>query len=181
MNIINKILIKEKEKEYKKYIKYHKQNILRAYIEFLNCEELKEIIYNADIFSPLYDRVLKHDDSKYSKEEFDAYRKQYHPINEQEKRLNKLAFEQAWLHHWTNNDHHWQNRQYWAEEWALSNKTKLACLENVIDWLAMGYHFNNRPYEYYEKHKDEIKLPLCQTKFIEYLIYEGIDKKYIKR
>ena len=182
MNIIKKfILIKKKEKEYKTYIKIHKQNILKAFYEILNCEELTELIFNSDILPLLYDRVLNHDNSKFSRKEFNAYRKQYYPIDIQEKKLNKLAFEKAWHHHWIHNDHHWQNRQYWTEEWELSTKTKLACLENVIDWLAMGYQFNDRPYQYYEKHKNEIKLPSCQIKFIEYLIYEGVDKKYIKK
>lgn len=101
MNIIKKfILIKIKEKEYKKYIKNHKINIIRAFYELTNCKELQNyFLNNYALIDKLYQRILNHDNSKYSKEEFDAYRKQYHPINKQEKNLNKMAFEQAWLHH----------------------------------------------------------------------------------
>ena len=96
MNIIKKfILIKKKEKEYKRYIKIHKQNVLKAFYEILNCEELTELIFNSDILPLLYDRVLNHDNSKFSRKEFNAYRKQYYPIDIQEKKLNKLAFEKA--------------------------------------------------------------------------------------
>ena len=74
------------------------------------------------------------------------------------------------------NDHHWQHRQN-DEDKELDTETKLACLENVMDWLARGYQFKNRPYQYYENHKDGITLPSKQKEFIEYLIYEGIDKR----
>ena len=45
----------------------------------------------------------------------------------------------------------------------------------------MGYAFNDRPYQFYEKNKNEIRLPKAQEEFIEKIIYEGIDKQYIKR
>ena len=177
MNKIKKWFIKRKKiKEYKNYIHDHKMNILRAFYEFVNCKPLEKIMFDSKILFPLWDRVVKHDESKYSKEEFEPYRKQYHPVDAQEKALNTLAFNKAWEHHYQTNDHHWQNRQDWPNV-ELDIQTKLACLENVIDWLAMGYKFNDRPYQYYEKHKEEIKLPQKQKDFIEYLIYEGIDKE----
>lgn len=45
----------------------------------------------------------------------------------------------------------------------------------------MGYQFNDRPYQFYEKNKNKIKLPKAERDFIEKVIYEGIDKQYIKR
>ena len=179
MNKIKKFFItKQKEKEYKKYLHDHKINILKAFYEILNCKELNNIFNkNPELVSSLWYRALEHDDSKYEKEEFNAYRKHYFPINIQEKRFNELAFEKAKNHHYQNNDHHWQNRQNWKNENELSLNTKLACLENILDWLARGYEFNNRPYQYYEKVYNKIKLPIEQKKFIEYLIYECIDKE----
>ena len=56
----------------------------------------------------------------------------------------------------------------------------LDCLENVLDWMAMGYTFNDRPYQFYEKNKEKIKLPKAERDFIEKVIYEGVDKKYTK-
>ena len=114
MNLIKKIIIKkQKIKEYKNYIHDHKINVIRAFYEFLNCKELEDFILNLDtnaLFA-LWDRVLDHDESKYDKIEFEAYRKEYYPIDAQERRLNKLAFDKAWEHHWKTNDHHWQHRQ----------------------------------------------------------------------
>ena len=129
----------------------------------------------------LYEQILKHDNSKYESEEFNAYRKNYFPVNTEEKELNKKDFEAAWEHHWTSNSHHWECRQY--EECPEDKITKqqiLDCLENVCDWMAVGYDKGNRPYQFYETIKDKIKLPKAEQDFMKKVIYEGIDKKYIK-
>jgi hypothetical protein len=49
-----------------------------------------------------------------------------------------------------------------------------------MDWLAVGYEWNNRPYEYYESIKDNIDLPQEQIDFMEKCIYQGIDKDIIE-
>ena len=170
-------LTKKKEKEYQKYIYNHKMNMLKAFNEFLDGDSplFKEFIINEDNLRKLWGRVLDHDISKYDEEEFDAYRKNFFPIDEIERTNNLPAFEKAWKHHYTVNDHHWESRQNYPEN-LLDIDTKMACVENVLDWLAMGYQYGNRPYEYYEKNKDKINLPKIQKDYIERLIYEGIDK-----
>lgn len=179
MNIITKYLKKRKKtKEYSEYILNHQKNVLRAYHEMLHCEGLEWIILDREIYEPLWQRALDHDDSKWDKEEFDAYRKYFYPIDEEEKESAKEEFEAAWEHHWKNNDHHWQHRVNWKDE-DFNINTELACLENIMDWLAMGYEFNDRPYQYYEKHKDEITLSPKQKAFIEKCIYAGVDRDYI--
>lgn len=163
MNLIKKIKTRLKEYEYRKYIEEHRENIKKAFIEVSMCQDLDWII-TEDICLKLFERILSHDLSKYSKEEFYAYRKYYHPINEEEKQNSKEEFEKAWEHHWKNNDHHWQHRQ---NDTDFTEETELAILENVCDWLAMGYKFNNRPIEYYNDHKDKIILPDKQKLFLE--------------
>ena len=44
-------------------------------------------------------------------------------------------------------------------------------LENVCDWLAVGYTYKNRPFQYYEKHKNVIELCPAEKEFFEYIIY----------
>lgn len=166
----------QKRKEYRKYIYKHKQNILRAFYEMTQCKDLEWIIKDPEILKSLWIRALEHDDSKYDVEEFEAYRKHYFPINQKEFLNNEDEYMEAWEHHKKNNDHHWQARVNWKDE-DFDINTELACLENVMDWLAVGYKFHNRPYEYYEKHKGEIKLPKKQIEFIEKCIYQGIDKE----
>ena len=179
MNLIKKIFKTHKQrKAYKKYIFDHQQNILKAFYEMTNCKDLEWIIKDPDIFWGLWDRALDHDISKYDKEEFEPYRKNYFPINEQEKKDNRKDFLEAWNHHVKANDHHWQHRINWKDE-DFDIKTELACLENIMDWLAVGYVFHDRPVEYYEEHKEEITLPKKQKAFMEKCIYQGIDKQYI--
>lgn len=172
-------LKKKQEKKYKKYILQHKKNIIKAFYEMINCKDLEWILGDAKIIKAFWFRILEHDDSKYDEEEFIAYRKNFFPINEEEKINNIENFKKAWQHHLEHNDHHWQHRIDW-KDCDFNINTELACLENIADWLAMGYHFHNRPFEYYEKHKKEITLPQRQKEFIEKCIYEGVDKKFIK-
>ena len=176
--MFNLIKKHQKRKEYRKYIYKHKQNILRAFYEMTQCKDLEWIIKDPAILEPLWIRALEHDDSKYDIEEFEAYRKHYFPINKKEFENNEQEYLKAWEHHKKCNDHHWQSRINWKDE-DFNIKTELACLENLMDWLAVGYEFGNRPVDYYEKNKDNINLPKLQKDFLEKCIYEGIDKKYI--
>ncbi len=176
-NIIKKI----KEKEYIKYIENHKFLIEQAFDEMVMCPDMQWLtweFYHVD----LYDRIKNHDNSKYEIEEFDAYRKNYYPVNEEEKELNKEDFEKAWKHHYESNRHHWQCRQFDnCKDNKLSKEQILDCLENICDWMAVGYDKGDRPYQFYETIKDKIKLPQEEIDFLEKVIYEGVDKKYINK
>lgn len=178
--MLTKIRKKIKENEYIRYIEEHRTNIYKAFEEMLLCPDMDWMGWDEELCFKLFERVKNHDISKYSLEEFNAYREYYHPINEQEKQLAKEKFERAWEHHWKTNDHHWQCRKRDIDGPRMTEEQELACLENILDWMAMGYKFKNRPYEYYESIKDKIRLPKIQIKFIEKVIYEGIDKQYIK-
>lgn len=177
--ILNKIKQSWMEKKYINYIDNHRINIDLAFEEMVMCPDTQWMDWSEDFCVELKERIDVHDDSKYEDEEFEAYRKNFYPINDEEKEDNKEAFDKAWEHHWKNNRHHWEARQNDPEE-IMTKRIILDCIENVLDWMAMGYKFGDRPYQYYEKVKDEIKLPKCQRNFIEKLIYEGVDKKYIK-
>jgi len=166
--IFKKIKTKIKEKEYLNYITEHKSNVHDALVEMVMCEELAYLWEDENFYNKMIDRIVDHDKSKFEAEEFNAYRKYFYPINEEEKELAKEEFEKAWQHHLENNDHHWQHRTNAVE---FTEETQLAILENVCDWLAMGYKFDNRPYNYYEKNKKEIILPEKDKKFLEMVIY----------
>lgn len=177
MNRLTYLMIKGKrERQYRKYIDEHINNVKRAFEEMLLCPDLDWIDWE-DIHTDLYNQVQKHDKSKYSYLEFNAYRKNFYPVNEEEKELNKEDFEEAWQHHYEHNRHHWQCREYdICPDGKLTRQQEIDCLENVLDWMAMGYKFHDRPYQFYEAHKNEIKLPEAEIAFIEKVIYDGIDK-----
>ena len=178
--IKDNIKIKKQTKLYIKYIVEHKKNIEKAF------EEMREnsLIfqrYDDDILNALWERVLVHDESKYSEEEFIPYRKNFFPINAEEKENNKLDFDKAWEHHWKNNSHHWQYRKNKTSFNKDNKEEVLDVLENVLDWMAMGYKFNDRPYQYYENNKNNIILCDDERKYLEDLIYNIIDVNYINK
>ena len=170
--------IKKNTRLYKKYIEEHKENIMKAF------DEMKDnhIIYQLggdDLLNKLYNRAICHDASKYSIEEFEPYRKNFFPISQQEKEDNKETFKKAWQHHCQVNSHHWQHRQNKKSFNRDNDEEVLDVLENILDWLAMSYKFHDRPYQYYENNKNHIILNEDEKKFLEYIIYEGIDADYL--
>lgn len=178
--IKDNIKTKKQTKLYIKYIVEHKKNIEKAF------EEMKEnsLIfqrYDDNILDALWERVLVHDESKYSEEEFIPYRKNFFPINAEEKENNKSDFDKAWEHHWKNNSHHWQYRKNKTSFNKDNKEEVLDVLENVLDWMAMGYKFNDRPYQYYENNKNNIVLCEEERKYLEDLIYNIIDIDYINK
>lgn len=165
-----------KEREYIDYIKEHVSNVRKAFEELLSMDNstIKELFTNdAELVNNVESRINIHDASKYQKEEFDAYRRNFHPINDEEKKNAKEDFDKAWNHHWKNNDHHWQNR----ENTNILNKP--ACIEMICDWTAMGYKFDDRPYQYYKKNKNEIKLNDLEKDYVESILdaMEKYDKE----
>ena len=139
----------EKIRQYEDYIEEHCNNVKKAFEELIN----KDIPETREYLNELHKKIQNHDNSKYSNEEFDAYRKNFYPINEQEKEDNKEAFDKAWEHHYRNNNHH---PEYWLDDQGNlkpfseqnEREVRLAYLEWVCDLQAMGYKFNDTAYKY---------------------------------
>lgn len=167
---------KKKVKQYKKYLIQHSNNIKKAYKKLIHNPNIYLII-DKEILNKLYNRILIHDKSKYSPEEFDAYRKNYYPISPREKEENIESFKLAWEHHWKNNPHHWeyrQNKQYFD----IHNDDEVVdVLENIIDWMAMGYQFKDKAYKYYEQNKNKIILCDRERAFLEHVLYNILKDK----
>ena len=73
----------EAERKYKEDIDKHIENVknqteifIECMTNYVTCDEALEI------FNRLRYNVKNHDSSKYNKEEFDAYRKNFYPISE---------------------------------------------------------------------------------------------------
>lgn len=186
MNIPVQALKDAKSIEYHGYINEHRENVVKAYYTLRNIETIllsgiKEI--SIDVLDKLFRRVLHHDKSKYSDEEFEAYRKYFYPINDVEKRESKDDFDLAWKHHYLNNDHHWEhyviNDDIGEDSDDNYNPIPIdALLELVCDWMAMGIKFNNTAIEYYNKNKETIYFNKETRELLERilkLIYSHID------
>lgn len=176
----------KKMEEYAKYIDDHIERVQIAYANLISinpqllrkiCEDYMDC-KNYDNYDALLKRVqyniINHDKSKYSDEEFLAYRKNFYPVDDREKEENKKDFEKAWKHHYENNTHHWE---YWKKKDAKTNKdtdynkmSLIAMLEMICDWMAMSSKFNNTVIEWYSKEKDNIKLHPYTRHYVEILI-----------
>ncbi len=174
-----------KEQEYFAYINEHKNNVLKAYENLFKANSnFFEISGNTDILEAMglleTNHLLEqHDDTKYSDEEFDAYRVKFYPTkDEAEKYATDEAyktiadenFNKAWEHHYTNNDHH---PNFWAkknENEALVPNTDMemqAIVHMICDWQAMSYKFKSDMWEWFENDADSEKgCMTLQTKSI---------------
>ena len=115
--------------------------------------------------------VFIHDDSKYSKEEYDAYDAYFYG----RKRTKEVKdnFNYAWLHHIHNNPHHWQ---YWVlinddpdnGMVALDIPYKYV-VEMICDWWSFSWRTGNlyEIFNWYDKHKDYMILSENTRELVE--------------
>lgn len=166
-----------KEKEYRNYIEEHLVNVWDAYTQltpllYVFVPELKE---DPELMNKLRVNVLNHDLSKYSCEEFDAYRRYFYSVSEEEKKASAADFDKAWAHHYSVNPHHW-NHWFNIETKECTPMGILSIMEMIIDWHAMGIKFGDNPLKYYEKNVDTIMLHPDTRDTLEDLLY----KLYVK-
>lgn len=150
------------------YIQYyinHTYNVVLAWIDIQDLL-IKNKVINKDEFKRINKLIILHDKSKLSMEEFAAYGAKFFPIgpitNEEE---IKSAFKLAWEHHKANNPHHHQTlKDYKGDDWICY------LIEMICDWIAMGWEFGELVHEYYEKHKEEIDLPILYKNTLENIL-----------
>lgn len=132
--------------EYERYIKNHVSNVQRAFRSY--GVDLCRIL-DAN-FDHIYSRLLKHDDSKTSCEEFTAYRIKFYPIAGES--ISEQDFNRAWLHHIHNNDHH---PEHWIIPTAKGNTIldmPVECIvEMLCDWQSFKYAGKGNAYDFYYK------------------------------
>ena len=107
------------QKEYLEYINSHKARV-GEFSKWLlsSCPDLFEGV-DEEVFKDL---IKEHDESKFSEEEFEAYAQYFYGSKD-----NDLEFEEAWKHHWMNNEHH---PEYWLGE----DMPYIYILEMLCDW-----------------------------------------------
>ena len=105
-------------------------------------------------------KVLKHDHSKMSDEEWDAYDAYFYGTNRSWDVVEE--FERAWLHHIHENKHHWQ---HWVlipdggdRELRAIEIPDCYIIEMICDWASFGVSHGNlsEVVNWYIEHKDGI-------------------------
>jgi hypothetical protein len=152
------------QEENKKYIEEHKANV-RKFADWL-LENLPELFDNIDL--DLFNEMIdEHDDSKFSEEEFEPYAQKWFGDGQK-----TLEYEEAWKHHWTNNEHH-------PEFWLGEDMPYIYILEMICDWGSFSMKsgdLNELSDFYFSKAKDDEEKNLSDnTKIIIEEILEKIN------
>ena len=116
------------QEEYRKYIEDHVVRVSQ-FADWLkeNLPELFEYI-DTDVFDEL---IKEHDASKFSEEEFEPYAQKWFGNKEK-----TLEYEEAWKHHWMNNEHH-------PEFWLGEDMPYVYILEMICDWGSFSIDKGN--------------------------------------
>ena len=159
---------KEKEKQYKEYVIEHCRNVKNAWKRMKDNNKVVACLnaipgFDKDVVDYL---VSNHDNSKYSEAEWEPYRKNFFPLNDQEKFENENAFEEAWKHHYSHNFHHWN---YWANYNSIDSMTTNYVTEMCCDWIAMSDKFGGDAYSWYQSQTD-IKLGTSQKVWVQNIL-----------
>ena len=138
-----------------RYINYIKDHIAKVKKSFDQRSALmqKVLMLSHSEMEELIGRIENHDASKYSVEEFPAYRNYFYP--EDGEAVNDMNFAIAWAHHYQVNDHH-------PEHWIVNNvpmeMPKVAVAEMILDWEAMSRNFGGNPRKWYDESSKSIVL-----------------------
>ena len=136
VNPENELLI-QKEEEYKKYIDNHIKEVRVAFNNLITNSWINNSS-NRDVkecLRELRENILNHDASKYSDEEFDAYRAYFYPVSDEEKENAKDDWERATKHHYEVNKHH---PEHWIIDGVPQDMPIVYILELMCDWEAMS-------------------------------------------
>lgn len=160
--------LNNKNQEYLEYISEHIENVKSAYRSIFSNPALRLQIdgYTTEQLISIYDSleedIMKHDESKFSNEEFYAYRVKFFPTEYESDKIKTDEefvktvdenFQEAWKHHYENNNHH---PKFWkGEEMSL-----IAILHMICDWEAMSKKFGNTVIQWYTTKADQEKKDL---------------------
>ena len=164
---------------YNEYLIEHKSNVLKGF-DWLS-KNLPYIFLNDQIKSRCeWLCANAHDQSKYNKEEYDAYDKYFYGGNRSYQVVQDFNY--AWLHHIHNNPHHWQ---HWVlinddpeEGEILMDMPYNYIIEMICDWWAFSWSKGNlgEIFTWYEEHKNYMKLSPKTRKTVEDILDKISDK-----
>ena len=160
--------------QYDDYIEQHKENVRKAYYWLINNNILTD--YSVDTLQ--YAHYLcesGHDQSKYGKEEYDAYDEYFYGKNKSYKVIEDFNY--AWLHHIHNNPHHWQ---YWVlindnpdEGEIVLDMPDEYIIEMICDWWSFSFKKGDLTeiFSWYKERSKYMKLSDNTRKKVENILY----------
>lgn len=151
-----------KIREYCDYLEEHLLNVGKAWkILQEKCKDMN-FVWDDHLFWTIDEMIRDHDLSKMSHAEFIPYQQQFFWAGDEKPSKDNPAFAVAWENHKQKNPHHWENWTGLGE----GKAKECHCVCMVADWMAMGMRFGDTAEQFYERKKDEIKLPDWAVRFI---------------
>ena len=134
--------ITKEQAQYAEYLTQHITNVKRGY--FWIKENAPEILEGCDL-EKVEANLIVHDESKYSKEEYDAYSRFFYG---ERTPYVRRKFRTACMHHFMNNPHH-------PEWWLGTDMSQEALVEALCDWWSFSWkeHNMNDIFEFWKKAK----------------------------
>lgn len=136
--------------------------------------DLSDLGITSGDFSNAHWRAANHDESKYDKEEYEAYDNYFYGGNRSFKVVQDFNY--AWLHHIHNNPHHWQ---YWVlindneKEGTIALEMPKECvLEMIADWWSFSWKEGNlfEIFNWYADHRAKQYIHRKSRKILERIL-----------
>lgn len=148
----------ESETAYSVYINSHINAVIYVYkryiydiIKWLVGKYPDEALEWDKAFQFMNNKIKEHDKSKFSNEEFEAYRIKF--FKSDEDKDDETDFDNAWKHHYKHNSHH---PEFWVvnldkepKERKFVEMNKSSFLEMLCDWIAMSFNRNQSLYNWW--------------------------------
>lgn len=163
-------------REYDLYLEEHKANVAKGY-RWIR-ENLPEIIelYYGNEFDLEQQICYQHDASKLEMDEYVAYDRYFYGGPQGKSYGAVKEFNYAWLRHIHRNPHHWQ----WyvlvndspEEGMVILDMPLNYIIEMICDFWSFSWKTGNlyEIFDYYEKHKDYMKLSPDTRKTVEMIL-----------
>lgn len=164
--------------EYDEYLRDHKENVAKGFRWMqTNIPDILRIENPVDLETQI---CWDHDRSKNTIAEYEPYDAYFYGRNKSYAVVQE--FNKAWLHHIHSNPHHWQ---HWVlindepgEGGVILDMDYCYILEMICDWWAFSWKKGDLTeiFEWYNKHKDYMKLSPKTRKTVEDIL-EKIKEK----
>lgn len=159
----------QKIREYCDYLERHVEFVCDAWaIVQERCPHIK-VVWDDFLFWETNARIIEHDLSKLSQEEFIPYQKTFYPVDPKDVKQNDQAFQEAWENHKICNAHHWEHWTKSTERFPCEHEVDCVCM--VCDWMAMSMERGQSFSGWYFENKDSINIPTWAKDFVEDIFF----------
>ena len=176
MDFIKESYTDEMKQKYDEYLINHISNVQKGF-KYLCDNHIIELDLIKATFPKIEEQIRNHDQSKYSKEEYDPYVEYFYGEKDEKGEVYpdvQDRFDEAWNHHQKRNPHHWQ---YWLlreddGDFKCIHMDYNYIIEMVCDWWAFSWKQNNlyEIFTWYEENKPKMQMHKNTIRDLEELL-----------